>query len=297
MRVSACKFCGESINAGERGPLPEKCGPCMGRRRPGGPPLPRKPRPRKAPEERIRADRFTFVKGRVRSECGHCGRELWLPPRYHAAYRRHFCGAECRSAGSRNAVPYRFRCVRCGKQCSMQGNPRQKQKGLFCSRQCAATARSERAEARLRARAKWQQLSRWFHCWGTEESSRAVTIERTLFPSSRRLHRITLLRISRKRTSGKLRSRCKRFGVEYDSAVNRLSVCMRDNWICAICGVETTREVNRNNPSPREGTLDHIVPLSRRTKGNTWDNVQCACRGCNCYRKRDRTIGCQMRLF
>lgn len=282
MRVSACQCCGESINAGTRGPVPTKCGPCLGRRRPGGPPLPKKVRPKKPPEERIRSDRFTFVPGRVETPCGHCGKALWITPKLFAGQQCHYCGRECRALGSRHAVPHRFQCVRCGKQCSIQGNPRQKHKGLYCSRKCAGATRGDKAKTRKAMR-------------------RAIAaLERLIFPSRRRLYRIKLLRIRKeraKRKSGNLRKRCKRFGVPYDSSVSRLSVCNRDGWICAICGVKTIKETNRHHPSPLEGTLDHIIPLSRRIKGNTWDNAQCACRRCNCQKKRDQLLCCQMRLF
>ena len=282
MRVSACQCCGESINAGTRGPVPIKCGPCLGRRRPGGPPLPKKVRPRKTPEERIRSDRFTFVPGRVETPCGHCWKTLWICRKQHARSPSHFCGRECRGLGSRYSVPHCFQCIRCGKQCSMHGNPRKKQKGLYCSRKCAGATRGDKAKTRKAMR-------------------RAIAaLERLIFPSRRRLYRVKLLRISKeraKRKSGNLRTRCKRFGVPYDSRVSRLSVCGRDGWICSICGVKTIKEANREHPHPLEGTLDHIIPLSKRTKGNTWDNAQCACRSCNCQKKRDRIMCCQMRLF
>lgn len=301
MRVSACQCCGESINAGTRGPVPIKCGPCLGRRRPGGPPLPKKVRPRKAPDERIRSDRFTFVPGRVETPCGHCGRTLWFTPKYKARYPSHFCGKECRGLASRCSVPHRYQCVRCGKQCSMQGNPRQKQKGLYCSRKCAGATRGEKKSAEHAALLSWKDLGSWFHAWGQQEIDHRVTaLEGMLFPSAKRLHRIRLLRVKKeraKRKSGKLRSRCKRFGVDYDSKVHRVSVCNRDGWICAICGVKTIKTANRHHPHPLEGTLDHIIPLSRRTKGNTWDNAQCACRRCNCHKKRAQLLCCQMRLF
>ena len=183
----------------------------------------------------------------------------------------------------------------------MQGNPRQKQKGLYCSRKCAADTRGERISAKYAIRVAWENLGSWFHSWGQQESDpRAIAMERILFPSAKRLHRIKLLRVRKeraKRKSGKLRSRCKRFGVPYDSKVSRLSVCNRDGWICAICGVKTIKEVSRKHPHQLEGTLDHIIPLSKRTKGNTWDNAQCACRSCNCHKKKARLMCCQMRLF
>jgi hypothetical protein len=322
MRVCACQKCGESFNAGLRGPIPTTCGPCHGRRRPGGPPLPKKERPRKTPEERIRSDRFTSVPGRIQSECGHCGKTLWLAAKYHASYPRHFCGQSCKGQWSRRAVPHRYNCVRCGKQCSMQGNPRQKQKGLYCSRKCAGATRGEKKSADHAALLPWKDLGSWFYAWGQQEiDPRVIALEKTLFPSAKRLHRIKLLRqcadcggprghekrrcsrcrlIRKKkvgRENGKLRTRCKRFGVEFDSKVTRLAVCNRDGWICAICGVKTIKATSVTNPHPREATLDHITPLSRRTKGNTWDNVQCACRRCNCYMKRDRVTVSQRRMF
>lgn len=238
---------------------------------------------------------------RIRVACVQCGEELLRTQREVDRNLRHFCGKACQGQWSRSSVPHRYQCIRCGKQCSMQGKPRQKQKGLYCSRKCAAYTRGERTSAKHAIRVAWDDLGNWFHAWDQQEiDPRVVALERLLFPSAKRLHRIKLLRVKKeraKRKSGKLRSRCKRFGVEYDSRVSRLSVCNRDGWICAMCGVKTIKEVNRKHPHPLEGTLDHIIPLSMRTKGNTWDNAQCACRRCNCQKKRDRLMCCQMRLF
>jgi hypothetical protein len=238
---------------------------------------------------------------RIRIPCEHCGKELLRTQREVDRNLRHFCGKACQGQWNRRTDPHRYNCVRCGKQCSMKGNPRPQQKGLYCSRKCAASTRSDKAGARKAIRVAWKQLGKWFHSWGQQEiDPRVIALERILFPSAKRLHRIKLLRVRKeraKRKSGKLRSRCKRFGVPYDSKVSRLSVCNRDGWICAICGVKTIKEANRERPHPLEGTLDHIIPLSKRTKGNTWDNAQCACRRCNCQKKRDRILCCQMRLF
>lgn len=319
MRVSACQCCGESINAGTRGPVPVKCGPCLGRRRPGGPPLPKKERPRKTPEERIRSDRFTFVRGRVETACGHCGKTLWICKKIFTNQHGHFCGRECKTVSTRVRVHYK--CRRCGVDCFKVGLPTEKHKAWFCSRKCAGLVNC--AQKVGVAGPLHKALTSWFHKWGNEKpDSRIVELERSLFPHSRMLYRIKHLRrcadcggprkkgsrvfccgclSARKkrsyRKSGKLRSRCKHFGVDYDSKVNRLSVCNRDGWICAICGVKTIKTANRHHPHLLEGTLDHIIPLSKRTNGNTWDNVQCACRNCNFYKKRDRIICCQMRLF
>jgi 5-methylcytosine-specific restriction endonuclease McrA len=98
------------------------------------------------------------------------------------------------------------------------------------------------------------------------------------------------------RANGNHRKRCRHYGVPFDSTVTRLKVCQRDKWICQICGVKTRMVACLKKPHDDEATLDHIVPLQRKTKGHTWDNVQCACRRCNCYIKRDRSVVCQMRL-
>lgn len=327
MRVSACQCCGESINAGTRGPVPTKCGPCLGRRRPGGPPLPKKVRPKKPPEERIRSDRFTFVPGRIRSECGHCGKTLWLFPKTFAKQQRHFCGRECRGLADRRAVPHRYQCVRCGKQCSMQGNPRQKQKGLYCSRKCAAETRASKAAAsRVHL-----DLSDWFTGWAKQHiisrdcpqcgkafRCAATSKRRKCAPCARGLpQRTKCIECGQPRQDGRRRcracwtlrqkrlhqehgnhrKRCRKYGVPYDGFVNRFSVCERDGWICQICGVKTKKVANTKCPHPHEATLDHITPLARGTKGHEWDNVQCACRSCNCYVKRDKAIHCQRRLL
>jgi 5-methylcytosine-specific restriction endonuclease McrA len=34
-------------------------------------------------------------------------------------------------------------------------------------------------------------------------------------------------------------------------------------------------------PHPLSPTVDHIIAISLRIKGHTWDNVQCACWACN----------------
>jgi hypothetical protein len=241
------------------------------------------------------------VAERILIPCKHCGKELVRTRNEASRGLRPYCGRLCKTTASRRAVPHRFQCIRCGKQCSIQGNPRQKHKGLYCSRKCAGATRGEKKSAEHAARVSWGDLGKWFHVWGQQETDpRSIALERFLFPSSKRLHRIKLLRVRKKKVkgkSGKLRSRCKRFGVDYDSKVHRVSVCNRDGWICAICGVKTIKTSNRHHPHPLEGTLDHIIPLSKRIKGNTWDNVQCACRSCNCYKKRSRIMCCQMRLF
>lgn len=80
--------------------------------------------------------------------------------------------------------------------------------------------------------------------------------------------------------------------VTYDGAwiehTPRLTVFMRDDWTCQLCGDKVAR--NEKVPHPKAPTLDHIIPLAR---GGTHEmaNVQTACFVCN-SRKGDRiTIG------
>jgi len=56
---------------------------------------------------------------------------------------------------------------------------------------------------------------------------------------------------------------------------NRNRIYKRDNYSCVYCG------------SPRELTLDHVVPKSRGGK-NDWNNLVTSCQKCN-LKKADRT--------
>lgn len=55
------------------------------------------------------------------------------------------------------------------------------------------------------------------------------------------------------------------------------NIFMRDNYTCAYCG----------DDNPRNMTIDHILPKSRRGK-DTWENLITACYDCN-HKKADRT--------
>jgi len=52
---------------------------------------------------------------------------------------------------------------------------------------------------------------------------------------------------------------------------NRRWVFLRDNYTCQYCNEELT---------PRQCTIDHVVPVSKGGK-TTWHNVVTACYGCN----------------
>lgn len=309
MRITACQCCGESIDAGLRGPLPKRCVSCGGSRRMRVPPHLRKKRSTKRPEDRIRSDRFTFVEGRIQSACGTCGRRLWLCQKQAAKYERHFCGASCRAIASRTAVPHRFKCVRCGKQCSMQGKPRKKMKGIYCSRQCAGATQREKAAVARTHRDLWD----WFHSWDSQRPpvrlyqvrllgrcarcSAVLNGRRKVCRKCRRSAEAEARREYNK-TGKTHRKRCRKFGVPWDSKVRRKAVFARDGYRCCICLRPTLRRGLSvdGRIHPRTPTVDHIVPLSRGVKGHTWDNVQCACHECNT--KKSNTMKAeQMRLF
>lgn len=66
------------------------------------------------------------------------------------------------------------------------------------------------------------------------------------------------------------------------------SVFERDGWVCQLCRDPVAR--NEKVPHPRAPTLDHIIPLSKGGP-HTIDNVQCACFECN-YIKSDSVATC-----
>jgi 5-methylcytosine-specific restriction endonuclease McrA len=53
--------------------------------------------------------------------------------------------------------------------------------------------------------------------------------------------------------------------------LSRANVLARDNFQCQYCSTELT---------PKESTLDHVLPRSRGGK-TTWENIVCACAACN----------------
>jgi 5-methylcytosine-specific restriction endonuclease McrA len=95
---------------------------------------------------------------------------------------------------------------------------------------------------------------------------------------------------------GNYRNRCQHYGVEYDSSVTRKKVFERDRHVCQMCGAQCLNAFKWKGGKPIElsPTVDHIVPLSWRKLGHTWDNVQCACWSCNTAKRN--MFGGQLRL-
>lgn len=83
-----------------------------------------------------------------------------------------------------------------------------------------------------------------------------------------------------------VRSRCRKYGVLYDSNVTRAKILKRDNYTCQICGKKCNpTDVRWGSFGPDFPTVDHIIPLAKGG-AHIWSNVQCACGICNSY-KRD----------
>lgn len=94
----------------------------------------------------------------------------------------------------------------------------------------------------------------------------------------------------------KARARCKFYGVPYDASVKARLVFERDSFRCQICKAKCLDKFRWVGDMPHlmSPTVDHIVPLSWRKLGHTWDNVQCACWSCNV--KKGNRRGGQVRF-
>ena len=99
-------------------------------------------------------------------------------------------------------------------------------------------------------------------------------------------------RRSKKNNPGKIRKRCKKFGVAFNPKVKSAEVFERDGYKCQECRRTTSVKVSCTDSG--RATVDHIVPLSLGGS-HEWHNVQCLCRRCN-VRKSNKYVG-QRRLF
>jgi hypothetical protein len=97
-------------------------------------------------------------------------------------------------------------------------------------------------------------------------------------------------RMRRQATHGGDRRRCKKFGVPYDSDVNRILVLERDNWTCHVCGLAAPKEL-RSTYDPMAPEIDHVHALGeiidgKKSPGHVWSNVRCIHRKCNTDKNR-----------
>lgn len=97
--------------------------------------------------------------------------------------------------------------------------------------------------------------------------------------STLKSHLISTRKRNGEMARGKHIARAKHYGVEFEY-IKPNQVFNRDGWKCQICGCDTPASLrgllNHNAPS-----MDHIIPLSRGGT-HTYDNIQTACRTCNC---------------
>lgn len=157
--------------------------------------------------------------------------------------------------------PAFVKCMACGKQIA-QCNGRRK----FCDDKCAYR----------------YQFPLPTHCCDCDCEINAKDRKQTRCVACKR-KRLKEFRRNAKRLLGNYRRRCRYYGVPYDKQVTRRKVFERDNYICQLCGVRCLGVFTLIDgiPDPLSPTVDHIIAISKRIKGHTWDNVQCACWSCN----------------
>lgn len=196
-------------------------------------------------------------------DCKYCG-TAYRPKR---SDRTNFCSRDCAYAYRReNALPkergqfsvVRFQhCVECQKLFSTN-----QPNALYCSRKCTARHFNRQTNGE-------KPICTCKEC-GTEFQRPYGDVRR--FYCSEDCMAKSVKRSARQARKAKQRS----VTVEM---FNPISVLIRDNWKCRICGVDTPR-VLRGSYAPNAPELDHIIPLSRGGK-HSMANTQCACRKCN----------------
>ena len=73
--------------------------------------------------------------------------------------------------------------------------------------------------------------------------------------------------------------RCRRYGVLFDRSVTRSKLLDRAGWLCQSCGIVVVDGGDWTDDD--YANVDHVVPLSARIFGHTWENTQVLCRRCN----------------
>ncbi|AZF90344.1 MAG: HNH endonuclease [Phage 5P_3] len=205
----------------------------------------------------------TFVKGVV-CTCKNCG-ETFHPKR---SDRVSFCSRECAFAyKSAHAEKKQIEqsesyfCVICGSQMLDD------RASVCCSDEC----RKERARRESRKYSERQKKTEPVLCG---ECGKPFIPE---YGSKRRRFCSTecCIRASRRVARGNRRARQRAAFVE---SIDPMTVFIRDNWVCQICGAVIDPDVRF--PHIMCATVDHIIPLAR---GGTheYKNVQAAHFICN----------------
>jgi len=228
-------------------------------------------------------------------------------------------------------------CLRCGMSITRPRGNKRADAGKYCSKKCYFdSVRQGEHQFKGRVQDAWARLFDWFVEWELQRPSQAPCghCGKTLYghhagkpaafcsrrcehrsnhplPTSCRDCGCSLAGVTsccrrrcdacvKKRMAGckgHYRTRCRRYGVEFDRTLKRKEVFERDLWVCQSCGMKCLRSFKLIDgiPHPLSATVDHIVPLSHRKKGHTRDNVQCMCWKCN-ITKGSKASG-QMRLM
>jgi hypothetical protein len=166
-------------------------------------------------------------------------------------------------------------CRICGRACPHLGM-------LMCSLPCRRIHASKLARVSYRPRGRDQRTCK--QCRGRFLPSHGG---RTAFCSQRCAHRF-----ARRGKAKNAEARARRLGALCDYSITNEKVFRRDRWRCQLCGRSTPQRL-KGTTDPAAPELDHILPFAAGGS-HTWDNVQCACRACNCA-KADKPLG-QLRL-
>mgnify|MGYP006921428361 CR=1 FL=1 len=229
-------------------------------------------------------------------QCQECGGAYQRP---HWIVGQRFCSHRCSSVHAskhysgprrvyrgRTRMSSEFQCRHCGKRCRQTAGP--KQKGLYCSRKCAAIA--NRNKTKFRSLPNYTKaiccgVMAWVRLW--REPKTKVVTECLLWINCEicgdRTQRKTVLQRRCKSCSkmGDKNYRHRRRCREKGGSVGRVCparVFQRDEYACYICGRATNRNLDVNHDL--YPNMDHVIPLSRGGS-HTMDNLRCACRRCN----------------
>lgn len=236
------------------------------------------------------------------SVCQHCGESFERTPRSDASFDAlKYCKPECYfaaiKAGTQQFIgvvrniswqlacwaedwagqcPESSQCRWCGKE--SRGN-------MYCSDVCSS---------------RWHHFSKKpSECVKCGKSLNGLMYQtRSMCADCRKKQRHQAKKELQKKYSflKKVRNKCNHYGVAYDSAIKAYLVFERDGFRCQICKAACLKKFRWVGGMPHflSPTVDHIVPLSWRRLGHTWDNVQCACWSCNV--KKNNKRGGQVRF-
>lgn len=254
--------------------------------------------------------------------CAYCNKEF-IPTRS----TQRFCCKKCNDK-SRSGVrlqKYTYTCVYCGKEY----HPKQKDRNVYCSRECRYKHQKEQAKGTYKERTGYYigQYSKLYcgycaicgdlfqtrngyagccsqkcqsllysiskHIQKTVRCKECGNTFKTKYGDKRKQYcsELCMRRALRRIRRTKERARLRGVRVE---AVNPLYIFKRDKYKCRICGVKTPLKYKGtyHNNAPE---LDHIIPLSLGGE-HSKRNTQCLCHQCN-KNKSNRCVDGGEQLF